>query len=183
MAFVAVVAADLAEAPTSGSVPRLLDLGSGGGLPGLVIASCLPSVSVVLLEGSSRRASWLRQAVDELGVEAEVLEARAEEAARQPGRRGSFRFVTARSFGAPPVVAECAAPFLAEGGLLVVSEPPVAVTLREERWPELGLRQLGLSPATARERDHATLAEMRLVSPCDERYPRRVGIPAKRPLW
>lgn len=180
--------ADLVEGALS-SRPgrRVLDLGSGGGLPGLVLAAAVSGIELVLLDGSSRRAEWLRSAVETMGWDESVvvLEARAEEAGRDPRWRGSFDVVTARSFARPGVTAECAAPLLAPGGTLVVSEPPrrEAAEGTTGRWPEEQLRLLGLSAPEEIERRRRHFVLLTLEGPCPERYPRRVGIPEKRPLF
>jgi 16S rRNA (guanine527-N7)-methyltransferase len=165
---------------------RFLDLGSGGGLPGLVLLELWPAASVVLVDANQKRCAFLRDAVDALGLggRVEVLEGRAEALGRRSGLRGGFDVVTARGFGRPGVTAECAAPFLRPGGLLVVSEPPVDpdAPAAAERWPAEGLAVCGLGP----ERTWATrfhYRSLRQLVPCPERYPRRVGIPAKRPLF
>jgi 16S rRNA (guanine527-N7)-methyltransferase len=91
--------------------------------------------------------------------------------------------VVVRSFGPPAVTAECGAPFLRVGGLLVVSEPPAEEgKALEERWPADGLAPLGLEPAE-RWTEPFTYHASRQVTPCPDRYPRRVGIPTKRPLF
>jgi 16S rRNA (guanine527-N7)-methyltransferase len=148
---------------------RVLDLGAGGGVPGLVLALASPDTSFVLLDASQRRTDFLRRAVGRLGVSAQVavVMARAEAAAHDPAWRGTFDAVVARSFAEPAVTAECAAPFLRLGGQLVVSEPPVP---GPERWPAAGVAVVGL------EADHdgaAVVASFTLVRPCPDRFPRR----------
>jgi 16S rRNA (guanine527-N7)-methyltransferase len=148
---------------------RLLDLGAGGGIPGLVLALRLPAAAVVLLDASERRTDFLHRAVRRLGLvgRVSVLTARAEVAGRQAAWRGAFDAVVARSFGEPAVTAECAAPFLRTGGQLVVSEPPAPGPVR---WPAAGLEPLGL------QRDqpvHATMASFTQVAACPARFPRR----------
>jgi 16S rRNA (guanine527-N7)-methyltransferase len=162
-------------------VGRALDLGSGGGVPGLVLALALPHVRWTLLDGMVRRTTFLQEAVDALDLAArvEVRTARAEEAGREPTLRGSYDLIVTRGFGPPPVTAECAAPLLAVGGQLVVSEPPGS---EGDRWPEAGLAGLGLV-LDAVVAGPPSFARLRSVEPPAERYPRRVGIPAKRPLW
>lgn len=168
---------------------RLLDLGSGGGVPGLVIASALSEAGVVLLEGSTRRAAWLQSVVDRLHMEASVTVVceRAETFGRHGEQRGSYGVVTARSFGPPGVVAECAAPLLVLGGRLVVSEPPASDALArsavEARWPPEPLAALGLGEAAYQLSRGRGFAVMELVEHCPDRYPRRVGIPEKRPIF
>lgn len=93
----------------------VVDLGSGGGVPGLVLAAAWPHARIVLLDGSVRRAQFLRRAVKACDLEGRlsVWEMRAEDAGRDPRRRGGADLVVARLFGPPAVTAECAAPLLA----------------------------------------------------------------------
>jgi 16S rRNA (guanine527-N7)-methyltransferase len=192
--------------PDGPAPPVLLDLGSGGGLPGLVVATRWPEATLVLLDAQGRRTAFLSDAVRRLGLEARVSvrQDRAETAGRDPDARGSFDGVLARSFGRPAVVAECAAPLLKPGGWLVVSEPPggspggspahppesapvfaadpAVDPSPAPRWPADPLRQLGLVPEQLlhEEFDYQTL---RQADPCPDRFPRRDGVPAKRPLF
>lgn len=178
------VAHALGFAAVIGAAPRrALDLGSGGGLPGLVLACRWPTTAWTLLDGSPTRTEFLLDAVAELdlGDRAAVRTGRAEEVGRRPGERGGYDVVVARSFGPPAVLAECAAPFLEVGGRLVVSEPPAT----GPRWDHPAeLAQLGLSaeaePAVV---NGATYQVLRQVAACPDRFPRRVGIPSKRPLF
>lgn len=191
----------------------VLDLGSGGGVPGLVIAALLPEHRVLLLDGSLRRAEFLTEAVDLLGwgPRVTVVGIRAEDAGRSADLRGGIGLITARSFAAPPVTAECAAPLLRAGGFAVVSEPPrggmearvhpqgpmsrteaspdledpesVRRPVDEDRWPrELLRRELGLVPIHGVS-DEFGYVVLEQVDPCPDRFPRRVGVPEKRPLY
>jgi 16S rRNA (guanine527-N7)-methyltransferase len=175
--FAAAVQALRLPAPT-----KVLDLGSGGGIPGLVLLELWPEAHLSLLDSAARRCEFLSWALESLGAgeRAEVLCGRAEELAHQGPLRGAFDLVVARSFGPPAVLAECAAGFLAPGGHLVVSEPPEATL--EERWPPQALSELGFEPAQGVV-DGSHYAVLRLREPCPDRYPRRVGVPAKRPLF
>jgi 16S rRNA (guanine527-N7)-methyltransferase len=164
---------------------RLLDLGTGGGVPGLVLADRWRETEVVLLDAAERRCRFLEEAVADLGwsERVRVVRARAEDAGRREDLRGGFDLVVARGFGPPGVTAECGAPFLRMGGELVVSEPPTDDDAgRTERWPAQGLARLGLRPAGSWEQPfHYRAFEQ--AEPCSDRFPRRVGIPAKRPLF
>lgn len=161
---------------------RVVDLGSGAGLPGLVLAQAWPSVAMALLDSSERRTLFLARATMELGISSHVVvaRARAEEAGRDHNWRGRADLVVARSFGPPAVTAECAAPLLVTGGRLIVSEPPEE---GGDRWPEGGLAQLGLRPAGRFEQAFCRFQVLRQIEPCPEAFPRRVGIPEKRPLF
>lgn len=160
-----------------------VDLGSGGGIPGLVLAVDRPDLRGALVDGSTRRGIFLQGAVDDLGLTGriEVVIDRAERLGRSPQRRGASSLVVARSFGPPAVLAECAAPLLAVGGRLIVSDPP-AVPAAGERWPVAALAELGLKPVT-HEAGPPAYSVFEQVTRCPDRYPRRVGIPAKRPLF
>ena len=161
---------------------RILDLGSGGGLPGLVIFADRSDLTGVLLDATQRRCEFLERACERLGVDARtaVVCARAEEAARDPAWRETFDVVTARSFGPPAVTAECAVGFLRAGGEILVSEPPEP---EPDRWSAAGLARLGLRSEVVADAAPAHLIRLALVEPVDAKWPRRVGIPRKRPLW
>lgn len=166
--------------------PRVADLGSGGGLPGLVVAQQWPEVELMLVEANGRRATFLRRAVHHLGLagRVEVVQARAESCGRDPGLRAGFDGVVARSFGRPAVVAECAAPLLRVGGWLVVSEPPSDARDSDGpvRWPPGPLAELGLEPIGTFDAGFE-YQMLRQGRPCPDRFPRRDGVPAKRPLF
>lgn len=155
----------------------MVDLGSGGGVPGLIVAVERPDLRMVLLEAMDKRCRFLEWAVGELQLTGRVVvvEARAEDAGRGE-LRGRATAVLSRGFGPPAVVAECAAPLLRITGRLIVSEPPGGA----DRWPASELAELGLGPAT---RAAGNVAVLEQVSLCPERFPRRVGIPRKRPLF
>lgn len=157
---------------------RALDLGSGAGIPGLVLALAWPASTWVLLDAGAQRAAHLEEAVADLNLQSRVtiVRERAEIAGREPALRGAFDLVVARSFGPPAVTAECGSPFLRVDGSLVVSEPPDEVA---DRWLIAGLTSLGLA-------DRGRRGRVRVLDQAEqlsERFPRRVGIPTKRPLW
>jgi 16S rRNA (guanine527-N7)-methyltransferase len=157
-----------------------LDLGSGGGVPGLVLALCWPKTSVALLDGGMKRAEFLQGAIASLELEGRVrvVAARAEDAGHGPLRE-AFDLVTARGFAPAPVTAECAAPLVRDQGYVIVAEPP---TRTASRWPEAGLAELGLT-LSHRVNEPFHMQVLKRSGPVAGRYPRRVGIPAKRPLW
>ncbi|MFL6243755.1 MAG: RsmG family class I SAM-dependent methyltransferase [Acidimicrobiia bacterium] len=162
---------------------RFLDLGSGAGVPGVVLLVLWPAATGVLLDARRRRCSFLEASVNELGLSdrGSVACGRAEELARWPGFRASFDMVVARGFGAPATTAECAVGFLGTGGRLVVSEPPGEPD--RERWPGAGLGELGLYGPELRRAQGAGIAVFTAGGPAGERWPRRVGVPGRRPLW
>ena len=122
-------------------VSRVVDLGSGGGLPGLVIATRRPDLQITLVERRHSRADLLRRAVASLGMGERVVVLAADVAELLRSASSSFDVVTARSFAAPAVTARCASVLLRPGGLLIVSEPPED---DPTRWPADLLSTLGL---------------------------------------
>jgi 16S rRNA (guanine(527)-N(7))-methyltransferase RsmG len=124
----------------------LLDLGSGAGVPGLVLKLARPDWAVTLVEASRRRANFLRQAVRQLGLQGVgVAHTRAETLATERTYRKAFQTVTARAVGRLETVVALAAPFLAPEGQIVVSLGPEAApkigTVRTVEAP----RGVGLS--------------------------------------
>lgn len=157
----------------------VLDLGSGAGLPGLLLARLRPDLSVTLVDASARRCRFLTEWCQQIAPDARVVHGRAEVVARDPVHRSAYDVVTARSFGPPAVTAECAVGFLRPSGQLLVSEPPGGA---DDRWPEAGLEALSLIDRGLHTLGSTTIQVLELVRP-DERFPRRDGRPAKRPLF
>jgi 16S rRNA (guanine527-N7)-methyltransferase len=176
-AFAVVAERGLGRAPA-----QLVDLGSGGGVPGIVLALRWETTEVALVESSTRRAAFLRDAVAALalGSRVVVLEGRAETIARDPVRREAFEVVTARSFAAAAVTAEIAAGLARPGGLVIVSEPPVP---DRARWPAAMPEGLGLGPAQPSAATDAHFVVLAKVGPADPRIPRPAGRVAKHPMW
>jgi 16S rRNA (guanine527-N7)-methyltransferase len=119
-----------------------IDLGSGGGLPALVITVRRPDLTVTMVERRTTRADLLRRAVASLGAgarcrvvtdDAEVVAAR---------EAGTAEVVTARSFAAPAITARIGAALLRPGGRLLVAEPP---EIDPDRWPSTMIDRLGLA--------------------------------------
>jgi 16S rRNA (guanine527-N7)-methyltransferase len=158
-----------------------VDLGSGNGLPGLVLAMEWPRSSWWLIEASSSRSEFLRWAVAalELTERVVVVEMPAERSARDERYRARASLVVAKAFGPPAVTAECGAGFLVRGGRLVVSAAPDSAT---ERWPATGLSLLGLELASGAA-SPPRLDVLVRTGNFPDKYPRREGVPRRRPLF
>ncbi len=174
---------DLPSLPISDGA-LAVDLGTGGGLPGLVLAVITPW-RWLLVDRRDRRAAFLRWAVRQLGIEERVQVVFSD--AVDVGRgsfRGAASLVTARGFAPPGSTAECGAPLLTEHGVLVVSEPPTATAVR---WPEAGLCSLGLRDLGGWAIDDvpgsANYRAMVRVEPCSDRFPRRFPRQTSDPLF
>lgn len=157
-----------------------MDLGSGAGIPGLVLAADLPESTWTLVDANTTRTAFLLAAVRALGMDnrVQVVTGRAEVVGRSSEHRGQYQGVVARAFARPAVVAECAAPLLSVEGQAMVSEPPDPT----HRWRTEGLTELGLELMRV-DAGPPRIAILRQVHLCPGRFPRRVGVPSKRPLW
>ena len=170
-----------------GRQERVLDLGAGAGLPGLPLKIAAPDLSLTLLEATARKAAFLREVVSELALEqVEVLSGRAEEVARQAARRQAYGLVVARAVAPLPTLLELALPFLRIGGVLAApkgSGAPQEVSRSERALALLGGKLLLVAPLAVPGALHQPwLVLVRKVAPTPEAYPRRPGVPAKRPL-
>ena len=171
----AIAALSIVEAE-SGS--RLLDLGSGGGVPGLVAVFDGRWSSVDLLDRSERRCAFLRSAVAAVAAAGttRVLSGSAEILGHDPAVREAYDAVISRGFGPPSATLECASGFVAVGGFVVVSDPP-----HGRAWPAL-IEPLELELVEARSIAPA-YSMFRKLRALSDRYPRREGVPARRPLF
>lgn len=163
---------------------RIADLGSGAGVPGLVLAAALPTTEVVLVESVGKKGAFITAAAERMGIaNARVVVARAEEWAEG---LDSCDVVTARALAPLPVLCEYAAPLLRAGGTLVAWKGQVG---RREAEDGLGAAAvLGLEAGEIRRtapfpasRGH-TLHLYSKVGPTPSMFPRRPGAAAKRPL-
>lgn len=149
-----------------------VDLGSGGGLPALVLAAAWPRSRWTLVESSLSRAAFLEQQCAVLGWSDRIVvtHATAQSLGREELFRGRGDLVTARSFGPPSLVVEVAAPLLRLGGELITSAAPDAMP-----WPAAALASLGMGPdrlSSADPRFHRVTQ----LAPCPSGFPRsRIG--------
>jgi 16S rRNA (guanine527-N7)-methyltransferase len=166
---------------------RVLDLGSGAGFPGLPVAIACPEVQMVLVEAVGKKAEFLRRAVERLGVaHACVVQARAEDLGRRAEWRERSDCVLARAVAPLRTLLELALPLCRVGGRLIAFKGKRA---EEELAAARGaLEVLGGSCTARRELrlpgggEHRTLLRIEKVAPTPPGYPRRAGVPTRRPL-
>lgn len=122
---------------------RLLDLGSGGGLPGIPLAAALPGIRALLVESTGKKAAFLRTVATATGIDdrVEVAGARAEATAADPRHRGRWPVVTARAVAPLAELVELAFPLLAPGGCLIAWKRGESID--EERAAERAIAALG----------------------------------------
>jgi 16S rRNA (guanine527-N7)-methyltransferase len=168
--------------------PTAIDVGSGAGIPGIPFAIAHPEMHFTLLEAIGRKAAFLDAVAAELGLaNVRVLNARAEAAAHQPEHRAAYGLAIARAVAPLRVLVELTLPFLVIGGVLAAHKGSGA--RREIAEAQGALRVLGgevvsAEPVTVHGSDTPApvLVIVRKTAETPERYPRRPGIPAKRPL-
>jgi 16S rRNA (guanine527-N7)-methyltransferase len=168
-------------------VRSAVDLGSGGGVPGIPLALARPDVRWLLVDSVGKKAEALRSFAAELGlVNVEVAAARAEDLGRDPEHRERHDLVAARACAALPVLAELALPLLRVGGTLLAWKGPLTAGSDEFVRGAAAAALLGggepiIHASLAPLGDHI-LVEVPKVGPTPDRYPRRPGEPGRRPL-
>jgi 16S rRNA (guanine527-N7)-methyltransferase len=165
---------------------RAVDVGSGGGAPAIPLAIAWPDLRYTLIESIAKKARFLTQTAQALGLPLTVLNARAEEVGHDPTHRESYDLVTARAVAALPTLVELTLPLLRVGGLAAFPKGPRAE--EEARDATFALERLGGElieiaavqvPGVEKPR---FVVILRKIAPTPENYPRRPGMPAKRPL-
>jgi 16S rRNA (guanine527-N7)-methyltransferase len=165
---------------------RCVDLGSGGGVPGLVLALARPDQQWLLVDSVRKKADALREFVSALAIaNVEVVAERAEVLGHERGRRESHDLVAARACATLPVLAEYALPLIAIGGALVAWKGPISDD--ELAGGRRSADALGGSAPRVLPSGFDELGEHRFVviakdRPTPDRYPRRPGEPARLPL-
>ena len=164
---------------------RLIDVGSGGGLPGIPLAIARPDLSVTLLEATGKKAAFLNQAARDLNLHnTRVLTARAEEAAHLPAEREAYDVATARAVAPLATLVELALPFVRVGGALAAVKGSHAD--EEIAAAGVALRRCGGGAVEVHDltADTPTLRLLIVpkVAPSPDELPRRAVIPANRPL-
>lgn len=162
-----------------GSARTVVDVGSGGGMPGLPLKIARPDLEVTLLEADRRKAAFLVHAAATLGLAVEVVAERAEVAGRGPLRE-AFDLAVCRALATMPVVAELCLPLVRPGGRLLAMKGQVEEAAFAIRAVGGGPATVFPAPSAARER--GVVVAVPKVAPTPPAYPRRPGVPNKRPL-
>jgi 16S rRNA (guanine527-N7)-methyltransferase len=166
---------------------RIIDVGSGAGLPGIPLAITRPEADFVLLDSSDKRTRFLNEARNRLNLRnVEIVGLRAEEAGRETRLRDGFDLAVARAVAPLPTLVEFALPFVKAGGTFVAMRGPKAEVEVIEAQPAIFALSASLIETQAVTvpwlNAERRLVVMRKTGPTPSRYPRRTGVPAKRPL-
>ncbi|MEM9414292.1 MAG: 16S rRNA (guanine(527)-N(7))-methyltransferase RsmG [Planctomycetota bacterium] len=171
----------------TGAAVKVIDIGSGAGLPGMPIAIARPDVRVTMLETTGKKADFIRGCIETLGLEnAEVLQTRAETAGQDIAHRGKYDAAVSRAVGAMSLVLEYSLPLVREGGrVLAMKGPRVEQELDEagDALDKLGAGELAMIDAYPETFEN----DLVIVSIIKDRatpkaYPRLPGVPKKQPL-
>ncbi len=175
---------------------RLIDVGTGAGIPGLPLKIVFPDIRLVLLEATAKKVAFLHHLKQKLGLNnVEIVTGRAEDVAHQAQYRERFDVVLSRAVAPLPTVVELTLPFCTIGGSFIAQKKGAIDPVRFPNGVDLEISQaakaISLLGGNLRQVKRVDLEEFTderwliiidKVLPTPERYPRRPGIPAKRPL-
>ncbi len=165
---------------------RAADVGSGGGAPAIPLAIAWPELRYTLIESIAKKARFLAETVESLALPLTVVNARAEDAGRASAQRQRYDLVTARAVAALPVLVELTLPLACVGGLIVLPKGPKAQ--EEADAASRAIQLLGgelagvervMIPGVEATR---MVVVIRKTAPTPEAYPRRAGMPGRKPL-
>lgn len=179
------IAAQIADAltllPLVNGAGELIDIGTGGGLPAVPLA-IVRGVRITLVDATAKKIAFVSSVIAELGIEGEAIAARAETLARDARFRDRFTYATARAVASAPAVIELTLPFLAPGGRALLQRgAPVEGEYDVTRKTALALKGEVTDELPVEGERRILIVTKR--SPTPERFPRRVGVAQKRPLF
>ena len=164
------------------SQKKMIDVGCGAGFPGVPVKIACPEVKLTLLDSLGKRMAWLEQILPALGVEAECVTARAEEAVAT--RREQYDIATSRAVARLNILLELTAPFVKVGGLVLAMKGAAAAEeLAEAKSAisKLGLKLEKVVRFPIEDTAHSVIV-LRKVSPTPAKYPRRYAKIKQSPL-
>jgi 16S rRNA (guanine527-N7)-methyltransferase len=166
---------------------RVIDVGTGAGFPGLPLKIICPAMRLTLLEATGKKVTYLEHVVDALGLAGvEVIHGRAEELGRDATHRERYDWALARAVADMPALAEYLLPLVRVGGAVLAQKGEGAaaeVHKADAAIVTLGGRVRQLVPVELRGlAETRYLVVMDKVASTPEKYPRRPGMPQKRPL-
>lgn len=161
---------------------KMIDVGCGAGFPGVPVKIACPEVSLTLLDSLGKRMAWLEHILPQLGVEAECITARAEEAVAS--RREQYDVATSRAVARLNILLELTAPYVRVGGVVLAMKGTAAQQELDEAKnaiSRLGLKLERIADFSADETAH-TVIVLRKISPTPPQYPRRFAKIKQSPL-
>jgi 16S rRNA (guanine527-N7)-methyltransferase len=173
--------------PEAPAAARALDVGSGGGLPGIPLALARPSWQMTLLDSIDKKVAALRDIVEKIPApHVSAMTGRAEALGHDPEHREAYDFVFCRAVGRFTEALELTTPFLKYGGTALLHRGREAIQeiqAAEQALEELGCESAGVYAYTLPGLEHPRhIAVIEKTAPTPDNYPRRTGVPSKRPL-
>jgi 16S rRNA (guanine527-N7)-methyltransferase len=167
-----------------GDARKVVDVGSGGGLPGLPLKIVRPDLDLTLIEADQGKAAFLVQACARLGLEGvEVVARRAEEAGHDPRLREAFDVAVARALAPMPVLTELCLGLVRVGGRLLAQKTESEdVEAAHHAIEVMGGRLVAVHASPSAARRSGTVIVIAKIQPTPEAYPRRPGVPNRKPL-
>ena len=166
---------------------RVLDIGTGAGFPGIPIKLIFPDISLTLIESSKKKADFLDSLLRMLNLpDVNVVNSRSEDAARDSNLRESFDLVVCRGVAEMAVLIELSLPFLRIGGLLVAHKKAnISDEIRkaDSALAELGGKLMDVLRVNVKKLEDRSIVIVSKISPTKKKFPRRSGIPQKRPIY
>lgn len=166
---------------------RVIDVGTGAGFPGLPLKLVCPAFSLTLLEATGKKVLFLEHLISRLGLQrVSAIKARAEELAHDPSHREQYDLALARAVGELPVVVEYTLPFCRIGGWVVAQKGEAGAAEAWSACPAITLLGGELCRVMPVELpglpEDRSLVVIKKISSTPPNYPRRPGIPSKKPL-
>ena len=179
------VADSLLGAPYIPQNASVIDVGTGAGFPGVVLALFRPDITLTLLDSLQKRTLFLQQLTQQLGISAQIVHARAEDGGRNAALRERFSVATARAVAPLNVLSELLLPFVHIGGTMLcykAKNTDAEVESATRAIQTLGGATPKLHHALLAQQYERIIVQVPKVAATPRNYPRKAGTPAKNPL-
>ena len=165
---------------------KIIDVGTGAGFPGLVIAAAYPEIQVTLLDSTGKKLKAVQDMAEKMGVtNAEIVHMRAEDAGKNPDFREKYDFATARAVAELKVLSEYTLPFVKKGGSFLSLKGATAIeeiSTGEKAVQILGGKIEGVDEFSLPGGDKRAIIKVKKISQTSAKYPRPSAQIAKKPL-
>ncbi len=170
-----------------GEKSKVIDVGTGGGFPGIPLLIMRPDIQMTLLDAQQKRTVFLDACLKRMGLTANVMHSRAEDAARQPACREQYDLAVSRAVAATPVLMELMIPFVKVGGCAVAWKGPgiyeeIPAVTKASRILGGEAPEILKASIPGREEWQHVLLVIKKEHSTIKKYPRKAGIPGKQPL-